>query len=93
MEHGPARIGDILLNPRRAMKAPSSERAELIGKITDAYNRGEKNPKFRRTYAAMGVRLAHVKTSDLYALFKECEAAQSFGKLLNWKLNPKNCNK
>jgi hypothetical protein len=92
MEHGPVRIGDIGLTPHKPVKAASSQRAELIGKITDRLNKERDGVKFKKlTYAGVSAKLSHIKgDSNLYAFYRQCEEAKSFYRFFFWSLNPKN---
>lgn len=69
------KIGNIIRIPKKK-KAPS-ERAELIGYITDTLNaerRGGKYPKL--TYRRIGYMVAHLSKQDLYYIqsqFKDCQ--------------------
>ena len=69
------KIGNILKLPK-PKRAPS-ERAELIGYITDTLNserRGTKYPKL--TYKRIGIQCAHLSKADLYyikSMFKDCQ--------------------
>lgn len=69
------KVGDILWLPKK--KRAPSERAELIGYITDTLNserRGTKYPKL--TYKRIGIQCAHLSKQDLYyikSMFKDCQ--------------------
>lgn len=68
-------IGEMLQLPKK--KTASSERAELIGIITDTLNserRGTKYPKL--SYKRIGIQCAHLDMQDLYyikSMFKDCQ--------------------
>lgn len=65
------------IKPMPQKKKASSERGELIGRITDTLNgerRGGKFPKL--TYKRIGMKLAHLKVTDLYyieSMFRDCK--------------------
>jgi hypothetical protein len=90
MNTGPARIGDILKQPRKPVKGATSERAELVGKFTDRLNRDRDGVKYKKlTHARVGFLLSHIKSNfDLYAFFRQAEEARSFSAYFWWALKP-----
>ena len=86
------KIGNILKLPKK--KQAPSERAELIGYITDTLNserRGGKYPKL--SYRRIGVKLAHLTVPDLYyikSMFNDCQnRGYPCGKFFWGALKPK----
>jgi hypothetical protein len=56
-------------------------RADLIGEITDKLNLARKGTKWKPlTYAAVGVKVKHVKTPDLRDFFFQCEKSDNFSR-------------
>jgi hypothetical protein len=90
MDIGPARIGDILRKPRKVVKAVSSLRAELVGKITDRLNK-ERGTKYEKlSYERVASLVAYIKgDSELYAFLRKLEGANSFTALFWWHVKPK----
>lgn len=98
----PQRIGELLklsgrVNSRtsrlpiESKESTNSERASLIGTITDRLNAERDGKKYKKlSYAAIGFKLAHIPTKDLYYLIKICEDAKNFSSHFWWSINPKN---
>ena len=98
----PKSIGDVFRlsgKPNRAneqsklsssKKGPNSERASLIGRITDEINIDRNGKTYKKlSYAAIGYKLAHIKTKDLYYIIKVCEDSNNFAKKFWYLINPK----
>jgi len=97
MDTGPARIGDILQQPRKPLpagrhgvKQASSLRAELVGKITDRLNK-ERGTKYEKlSYERVASLVSYIKgDSELYAFLRKLEGARSFTALFWWHVKPK----
>lgn len=59
----------------------TSERQDLIQRFTDKINLERIGTKFKPViWRQINGLVAHVKISDLYWLFKECESGDSFSK-------------
>lgn len=102
----PQRIGELLKLPERPSrrrasenktqnattrsKGANSERASLIGTLTDTLNLDRDGKKYKKlTYARIGTLLAHIPTKDLYYLKRVCEDSKNFSKKFWWEINPK----
>lgn len=75
---------------------PQSERAELIGKFTDALNK-ERTGKYKPlspAFVSMKMARSGLKTnSDLYWFYGYCNDARSFSKCWWWSLKSESCEK
>lgn len=67
-------------------KKRTSERAELLKSFLEKLTDKQGKP-YRPAF--IGMKLAHVKTPDLYFLLKECEKADNFGAMFWYLLRPK----
>lgn len=75
-------------NSRR--KGANSERASLIGELTDTLNLDRDGKKYKKlTYARIATLLAHIPTKDLYYLKRVCGDSKNFSKKFWWEINPK----
>ena len=77
-------ISKDYLEKLQARKRPlriTSERQELIQRFVDKINRERVGTEFQPvTWKQVNGLVRHLKESDLYWLFGECEHAQSFSK-------------
>jgi hypothetical protein len=77
--------------PRARKKGePRSEREELLGVFLAKLNAQRIADGFPKlTYGRLARVLQHVPTEDLYAFYRQCDAARHFGKFFWWSLKPK----
>jgi len=65
----------------------TNERQEITKKFVDRINAERKKDGFKAlSPTVFGVRLAKIKTRDLYKFYSECEEAKNFSKYFWWKL-------
>lgn len=70
--------------------SPRSEREELLSKFLDRLNAERAGTTFKPLQArSLGVKLAHIPTGDLWAFYRQCEAARSFSRYFWWAIKPK----
>ena len=74
------------LHPPKPAAGPQSERGELLGRFLGRLNADRKPPRKPLTARLVAVKLAHVPTGDLWAFYRQCEAARSFGAYFWWAI-------
>ena len=73
-------IGKFLNDPKKRIKAPNSERAELIGYFADNINEEREGTKYGKvSYRYIGVKLSHLSVFDLHYLKRTLEDYTSRG--------------
>lgn len=68
---------------------PRNEREEIVGMFLDRLNFYRSSARFPAyTYPRLAKMLKGKTTSELHALFKQCETARSFSAFFHWALKP-----
>ena len=76
------------LDIKPSQTVAKSERAELVGTITDHLNLDRKAPYKPLTYARVGMLLAHIPTKDLYYI-RDYKDAKCWSKWVWWSIKKK----